>query len=123
MIVGPASAVQVAKSITTTIPLVFVAADDPIKLGSVESLNRPGGSTTGVYMFTVDLEEKRLGLLRDVVPTATTFGVLINPNYPAAEVHLATCRMRRSGFGGTPIQCECLTAQILSGLHRRYVRI
>ena len=123
VIVGPASAVQVAKSITTTIPLVFVAADDPIKLGLVESLNRPGGSTTGVYMFTVDLEEKRLGLLRDVVPTATTFGVLINPNYPAAEVHLATCRMRRSGFGGTPIQCECLTAQVLSGLHRRYVRI
>jgi ABC-type uncharacterized transport system substrate-binding protein len=88
VIVGPASAVQVAKSITTTIPLVFVAADDPIKLGLVESLNRPGGSTTGVYMFTVDLEEKRLGLLRDVVPTATIFGVLINPNYPAAEVQL-----------------------------------
>ena len=88
MIVGPASAVQVAKSITTTIPLVFVAADDPIKLGLVESLNRPGGSTTGVYMFTVDLEEKRLGLLRDVVPTTTNFGVLINPNYPAAEVQL-----------------------------------
>ena len=48
VIVGPASAVQVAKSITTTIPLVFVAADDPIKLGLVESLKRPGGSTTGV---------------------------------------------------------------------------
>jgi putative ABC transport system substrate-binding protein len=88
VIVGPASAVQVAKSMTTTIPLVFVAADDPIKLGFVESLNRPGGSMTGVYMFTVDLEEKRLGLLRDVVPTATTFGVLVNPNYPAAEVQL-----------------------------------
>jgi putative tryptophan/tyrosine transport system substrate-binding protein len=88
VIVGPASAVQVAKSMSTTIPLVFVAADDPIKLGFVESLNRPGGSMTGVYMFTVDLEEKRLGLLRDVVPTATTFGVLVNPSYPAAEVQL-----------------------------------
>ena len=86
VIIGPASAVQAAKSMTTTIPFVFVAA--PIKLGLVESLNRPGGSMTGVYMFTVDLEEKRLGLLRDVVPTATTFGVLINPNYPAAEAQL-----------------------------------
>jgi hypothetical protein len=89
VIVGPASAVQVAKSITTTIPLVFVAADDPIKLGSVESLNRPGGSTTGVYMF-------------NVVPTATTFGVLINPNYPAAEVQLGDVQNAAIRIWGVP---------------------
>ena len=88
VIVGPTLAMRAAKSITATIPLVFVAADDPIKLGFVESLNRPGGSMTGVYMFTVDLEAKRLGLLRDVVPTATTIGVLVNTNYSAAEVQL-----------------------------------
>ena len=88
VMVGPTLAMRPAKSISATIPLVFVAADDPIKLGFVESLNRPGGSMTGVYMFTVDLEAKRLGLLRDAIPTATTIGVLVNTNYSAAEVQL-----------------------------------
>jgi putative ABC transport system substrate-binding protein len=69
-------------------PLVFVEARDPVKIGLVESLNRPGGSMTGIYMFTADLEAKRLSLLRDVVPTAATFGVLVNPNFSIVEDQL-----------------------------------
>ena len=52
---------------------------DPIKLGIVRSLNRPAGNATGVYLFATDIEAKRLGLLRDLVPTSALIGVLLNP--------------------------------------------
>jgi putative tryptophan/tyrosine transport system substrate-binding protein len=97
VIVGPVLAMRPAKRISATIPLVFVAADDPIKLGFVESLNRPGGSMTGVYMFTVDLEAKRLGLLRDVMPTATIIGVLGGASQDTDHLRMARiCGGRRS---------------------------
>jgi putative ABC transport system substrate-binding protein len=88
VIVGSATAVQAAKNLVPTIPIVFVAADDPVKLGLVESLNRPGRHMTGVYMFTSEIEAKRLGLLRDVVPTAKTVAALINPNWSTADAQL-----------------------------------
>jgi putative tryptophan/tyrosine transport system substrate-binding protein len=80
---GPA--VVVAKKATTTIPIVFATGLDPIASGLVSSLSRPGGNLTG---FTSRLDEsyaKPLELLREVLPTATTFGCLLNPGYPSAE--------------------------------------
>lgn len=69
-----------AKSTSTTIPIVFLAAEDPVRLGLVASLARPGGNATGVNFLLGELTAKRLALLREVAPTAKRVGVLVDPN-------------------------------------------
>jgi putative tryptophan/tyrosine transport system substrate-binding protein len=70
---------------TATIPIVFETAGDPVKLGLVASLNRPGANITGVTQLSSELVAKRLGLLHDLIPTATMIGLLVNPADPRAE--------------------------------------
>lgn len=77
---------RAAKAATSTIPIVFITAADPVKTGLVASLNRPEANVTGIGMIGSTLEAKRLELLHEVVPQASSIGVLINPNYPAAKV-------------------------------------
>jgi putative ABC transport system substrate-binding protein len=77
-----------AKAATTTIPIVFASGADPVQEGLVASLNRPGGNVTGVFVFTSVLEGKRLGLLREMVPTATLIAVLLNPANPSFDSKL-----------------------------------
>jgi putative ABC transport system substrate-binding protein len=74
-----------AKAATTTIPIVFETAGDPVELGLVASLNRPGGNVTGVTQLSSELIAKRLGLLHDFIPTATIIGLLVNPTDPRTE--------------------------------------
>jgi len=75
-------AVLAAKAATSTIPIVFFVAGDPIALGLVASLNRPGGNLTGTTTLTLEVVAKWLQLLHEVVPTAATFGLLVNPTSP-----------------------------------------
>ena len=85
---GGAPVVFAVKAATTTIPIVFTVGGDPVGLGLVASLNRPGANIAGVYHFATGLEAKRLGLLHEMVPKAATIAVLVNPNYSDAENQL-----------------------------------
>ena len=95
-----------AKAATTTIPLVFVGADNPVQFGLVASLNRPGGNATGLNLLTSELTAKRLELVRQLLPGTAKVAVIINPNSPEVAPQLAdvqsACRApRRRGRGAS----------------------
>jgi putative ABC transport system substrate-binding protein len=74
-----------AKAATTAIPIVFATGGDPVQMGLVASLSRPGGNVTGVTQMNAEVSPKRLGLAHELVPTATTVAILVNPASPIAE--------------------------------------
>jgi len=82
---GGVASVLAAKAATSSIPIVFANGGDPVKLGVVERLNRPGGNITGATFFNNALGPKRLQVLRDVAPKATTIALLVNPGNPNTE--------------------------------------
>jgi putative ABC transport system substrate-binding protein len=88
-----------AKAATTTTPIVFITAGDPVKEGFVASLNRPGGNMTGVSIITTLLEAKRLELLHDLIPDAVVIAVLLNPNFSEAETQLKVVQTAAERLG------------------------
>jgi putative tryptophan/tyrosine transport system substrate-binding protein len=102
---GPA--IQAARNATTTIPIVFFAGIDPVKLGLVASLNRPGGNLTGVSNLGAELGPKRLELLHQFIPTATSFAALINPTFPGAEAQTLAMQAAASSLS---LQLQILNA-------------
>jgi putative tryptophan/tyrosine transport system substrate-binding protein len=85
---GSSAVALAAKAATTTIPIVFSLGLDPVQLGLVASLSRPGGNITGVNSMSNELVAKRLGLLHELLPTAIRFGVLVNPQNPTTDESL-----------------------------------
>jgi putative ABC transport system substrate-binding protein len=85
---GGAPGALAAKSVTTTIPIVFEMGADPIAIGLVSSLNRPGGNLTGVSSLNVEVTPKRLQILHEAVPTASVVAVLVNPTSPTTDSQL-----------------------------------
>jgi putative ABC transport system substrate-binding protein len=88
-----------AKAATTTIPIVFLIGDDPIKLGLVASLARPGESITGVSWFGVDLEPKQLSLLHELVPNAAVIALLVDLNAPNATSRVSRVQAAARAIG------------------------
>jgi putative ABC transport system substrate-binding protein len=90
---------QVAKAATSTIPIVFASADDPIPLGLVASFNRPGGNATGIYFLIAALEGKRVEFLHEVVPKPGTIALLVDPNFPSAAAQTLAMRQAARSLG------------------------
>jgi putative ABC transport system substrate-binding protein len=90
--IGGEPSVLAARAATSSIPIVFTTGGDPVQMGLVASINRPGGNATGVSLLTTAPEAKRLGMLHELVPSATVIGVLINPNYQQADAQAREVR-------------------------------
>src|SRR5262245_15333909 len=113
---GPQSALA-AKAATTTIPIVFTSGEDPIKLGLVESYNRPGANVTGVALLVDVLGAKRLGLLREIVPATTLIAVLLNPSWSTFETQLNDVQEAARAVGQ---QIHILQRKYRTGNRRRF---
>jgi putative ABC transport system substrate-binding protein len=97
---GNTSAALAAKAATATIPIVFGVAEDPVTLGLVTSLTRPGVNATGINFFVQEMDAKRLGLLHEVVPKAVRVAVLVNPtNAPNTETTLRDTKEAAPSIG------------------------
>jgi putative ABC transport system substrate-binding protein len=106
VMVGNVAPTLAAKAATATVPIVFITGGDPVRDGFVTSMNRPGGNITGVTFLTAEVGAKRLELLRQLVPTTTTIGVLVNPHSPVTEADLNAVQGAARAVGQQLIMLE-----------------
>jgi putative ABC transport system substrate-binding protein len=123
VIAGPGTTLDAiaAKAATATIPIVFGVADDPVKLGLVASLARPGGNATGINFLNFEVDTKRLGLLHTLVPKATRVAVLVNPaSTVGAESTLRRVQEAALTIG---LQIQVLNASTINEIDAAFVRL
>jgi putative ABC transport system substrate-binding protein len=96
---GGTVSARAAKASTTTTPVVFTTADDPVAVGLVDSLNRPGGNVTGITASFIETAPKRLELLRELLPKASKIGFLVNPDNPATLTESSVVRPAAAAMG------------------------
>ena len=124
IIAGPTPATLAAKAATATIPIVFEVATDPVALGLVASLNRPGGNVTGVTNLGAEVTPKRLQLLHELLPTVTSIALLINPSSPrVAEALLRDSQATANALGLTLHVLEASTEPELDTAFVTLVRL
>jgi putative ABC transport system substrate-binding protein len=99
VIVANGPAIAAAEAATRAIPIAFITGDDPVRLGFVASISKPGGNATGVSIFSGELAAKRLGLLRELIPQAKTIAVLVNTGWPAAARFQADVEIAARAMG------------------------
>jgi putative ABC transport system substrate-binding protein len=112
IVAASAPASMVAVKATTTIPIVFLVPEDPVRLGLVTSLSRPGGNATGVNFFSAELAAKRLELLRTLVPTVKHLAVLLNPTEPT--IAAANLRDVEAAAGAMGLQIHLFNASTIA---------
>jgi ABC-type uncharacterized transport system substrate-binding protein len=117
---GSTPSALAAKAATTTIPIVFSIGPDPVELGLVASLNRPGGNITGITSMNAELGAKRLGLLHELLPSAERFAVLVNPSNRAAEPLTRDVQAAGSALGR---QIEILNASTARGIDTAFASL
>jgi len=118
---GSTPAALAAKAATSTIPIVFTSAADPVEIGLVSSLSKPGGNITGVSDIGVELAAKRLGILHELLPKATQFGVLFNPNNPSlASRYVEETRNASSALG---CQLQTMQASSIQGIDDAFSKL
>jgi ABC-type uncharacterized transport system substrate-binding protein len=117
---GGTPTTRAAKALTTTIPIVFSTALDPVRGGLVASLNRPGGNVTGITDMALDLGAKQLELLHELLPQASRFALLVNPKSPLAEPTTTDVQRAGSAIGK---QIETLAASVSSDIDSAFASI
>jgi putative ABC transport system substrate-binding protein len=118
---GGSDPARAAKGATSTIPIVFVSAADPIRAGLVGSLNRPEGNVTGISLIGSTLEAKRLELLHEMMPQVSAIGVLINPKYPEAKAQTQEVEEAKNRLGVALIVLNASTEQEIAAAFDAFV--
>jgi putative ABC transport system substrate-binding protein len=113
---------RIAKAATATIPIVFTTSSDPVELGLVESLGRPGGNVTGVATLNVALGSKRLELLHELVPTASTIGALVNPTNPNVETLTRDLQTAARAIGQETVVVKAKTEGDIDAIFARFAQ-
>jgi ABC-type uncharacterized transport system substrate-binding protein len=116
------SAAEVAKAATGSIPIVFAVSEDPVRLGLVASLARPGGNLTGINFFVGELVAKRLELLRELLPAVTRVALLINPASPVAETTVRDLEVAARSFGLQVQVVRASTSREINAAFATFVR-